>query len=168
MKRYVAAIDPGVKGALVVIDFNRKVYEKIPFDALSDMGIMSTIEVVCNKYPGVIFVKEIFIPSYSNGNTAFKVGRQHGIIDTTIKRRAARMIEVRASDWQRQIHKKDPNLKAKYLSLLAAEELFAEEEWRIPLKRKLSLHPHDGLVDAALIAWHGVSLLVAEISARSR
>lgn len=169
MKQFVCGIDPGSTGALCVIDTSRRVHLALPFDNLDDVGLANALRSAHKSFHDPVFVKEIFIPSYSNGNTSFTVGRLHGIIDLTLAELGARRIDVRAKEWQRELHPKDnPNLKAKYLSLLAAEELFPDAELRVKLKKKMSLHPHDGIVDALLIAAYGVNLLAKEIGAPSR
>lgn len=167
---YVVGIDPGVAGGLVVIDFGKVVYRKTPFDGFSEIELVYELRNVANKFPGATFIKEDFISSYSNGNTSFKMGRQHGIIDITLRELNARVLTVRAKEWQRELHNQEmKNLKSKFLSLLAVEKLFVGEEWRVPLKKKgLSRNPHDGLMDAALIALFGVNLLAAELTAKTK
>jgi hypothetical protein len=157
-------VDPGLKGALSVIDQNRNILFMQSFDEISLFNLTELITETALRFRAPIF-KEQFASFGVDGKTTFTVGRQHGAIDLAIYQAKLRLVEVTPKQWQKEVHTiQDRSLKPKYLSFLAAKELFPDADFRLTTKRgKKSVKEHDGLIDSVLIALYGIKFLEREL-----
>lgn len=154
----VVGCDPGRRGALVVLDAQKKIRYTKPFDGMTEAELAKELLRLRQGFPIRLLVKEEFHSYGVDGRVSFDVGRQHGVIDLVANQCGFTMITVRAMTWQKAILPKDSGMKPKFLSQKTAVALFGEEPFRVPTKTgKPSKKLHDGLLDAALIALFGLS-----------
>lgn len=160
VETYVVGVDPGKLGGYALLDGSGKIVVMRAFDKLTNADIAHDLRALASKFP-ITAVKEEFASYGVDGRVSFVVGTQHGWIDATLKNLNVRTITVRASEWHKALHQKEPGMKPKFLSLKAANELFAGEKF---LRTAKSKKPHMGILEAALIAEYGRRLLEKEMN----
>lgn len=157
--RYVG-IDPGKKGAIAVIDDNANVIstyvlplkgKDIDLDGLCD--IMSDLA----QSAEVIFMEMNKSLFKASKGTMYTMGRVIGNIEASVHCNGGSIKYVKPRIWQREVWeavdevKRDP----KGTSLKCAERLFPTADLKYGDNEKKSRRrtkPHDGIVDALLIA----------------
>lgn len=158
----ILGIDPGVEGGIVVLSRStQKIVDSRALDGLDVYDVFRAVEAFAEKYFPIHVFKEKYVARYSSPNAAFTIGRQNGVLDFAFQRLGLQSTEVGAREWQRVTHEQDlPDLKAKSLSLRAAKKYFADYDFHPLLKRGArAKNPHMGIVEAALIARFGLTLL---------
>lgn len=142
----IAGIDPGKSGAIVLIE-DGKVKDKallaniVPRKWLLDRGTKLVYLEQAQSFPkqGIA--------------SAFNYGRDFGYLLGTLAGSNMTVHLIRPSVWARRIHTMSPKIdEPKARSLWCARHLWPDQDW---LATDKSTKPHDGLVDAALIAYFG-------------
>ena len=153
MSECILGVDPGLNGACSIltsqgairamflmpvkqdcIDFQKLVQIFMEFRTV---GKDAALEHVCGWHSDA-------------ASRAFNFGRNFGIIESALKTADLNVIYIRPVTWTRDMHSGlDVNLKPKYKSRQMVERLWPETDFR---KTERSRLPHDGLVDACLIA----------------
>ena len=121
------------------------------------------------------YVEKVHAAPGSSASSTFKMGHNIGCIHTAIRSIDKQVLEIRPKQWQSAVwiesdtvgemveytRKKDGaklqkfKVDTKATSLNAARRLFPGEDF---LATKRSKKPHDGIVDAALIAYVGFQI----------
>lgn len=167
----VLGIDPGLNGGLVLIGPNFKILDK---------KIMPTVETalksgrkareldlreLCNYLISnedridVIYIEKIVTlldPNgpVSRGSADFKLGKQSGALEAMCVALDFVYHCVHARRWQSVVKEAGnwPDLPTKKRAAMAIKMLYPEVDFRLNKRCKV---PHDGMVDAALIAYYG-------------
>lgn len=160
----IAAIDPGANGALVILDGNKvesylfpKVGGKLSYD--------DTVRMVVNllKKVDFVFIEEVHGIKGSASKATFAFGYTCGALRAAIIIAGVPYEMVTPKTWQGKtwtnpdyVYKQSKTGRkqndTKATSLNAAKRLYPKEDF---LPTKKSEKPHDGIVDALLIATYG-------------
>lgn len=157
-------IDPGKKGAIVRI--GRKVTKwAIPLDG-KDVDLDELCRIISNLNKKSVVCLESVHSIYGTGKQSmFTMGRVFGNIESALKCNGIKFHYVRPTDWQARVWKDKIKIKSgkklvtdtKATSLRTAQALYPKLDLRygknetIHKGRERST-PHDGIVDALLIA----------------
>lgn len=172
MTTFFIAADPGKNGALVCLRDDGAILGKMatPVDESDTVSVKDEIDFImdmCRKGPErVVFIIEDVHPLYavsakSTGTFMYNKGELHGIFETI--RCIASKIEMDVEflapkTWQKEVWNhadkvfQGGKIDTKKTSLKCAERLFPDTDFRKNSKCKT---PHDGIVDAVLIAEAG-------------
>jgi len=160
--KYVG-VDPGKAGAFVVLDESANLVEFLVMPMIGTEYNGKAIVDFLTKYKddshlfieNVKAVSGVPVSSTSSFNFGFGVGLLHGIIQAM----EIPFTKIGVPVWQKtmwegvQIQTKANGKKdTKTMSTIAARRLFPKETF---LATERSSVPHEGIVDAALIARHG-------------
>lgn len=155
-------IDPGTKGAFVVLDDKGEVVDWLVMPMIGkEYDVRAIVDFLTKHMDSHVFIENVKavsgvpVSSTSSFNFGFGVGLLNGIIYTL----KIPFTKVAVPVWQKTMWEgvalqKKPNGKkdTKTMSTIAARRLFPTQTF---LATQRSSVPHDGLVDGALIAKHG-------------
>lgn len=152
-------IDPGISGGIVMIDKNLMIIEQFimpisdkEIDVLKLTDILSHCKNVADDEM-LIILEEVHAIFNASSKSTFSFGQNFGLIKSSIYLSKTPFIMIQPKKWQKIAHEGiNANLKAKEKSRLAAKRLFPKTSF---LAKNTSKTPHDGLIDAALIAYSG-------------
>ncbi len=166
-------IDVGKKGALALLSHDKKLrlYEAIPLiNKEIDVTELSKIFKLWNStYDiGIVGIEDVHSIFGAGAKANFQFGRCLGLLEGFTIANGIPFIKVAPKAWQKEMWEgvdiikdntgkktKQGNIKyktnTKATSLIAAQRLFPGEEF---LATERSYTPHDGIVDALLIAEH--------------
>lgn len=143
----LAGIDPGIHGGIAIIDSCGQVEEVnllqnvVPKTWLLERKIKLVYIEQCQSFPGQGIA------------SAFNYGREYGYLLGTLAGSGVLTRLVRPGEWTKKIHKIYVSQgEAKDKSLLVAKHIWPETSFLATARSK---KPHDGLIDAALIAYFG-------------
>ena len=173
----ILGIDPGLNGGLAIINNKKKLVATIsmPLNTEKHLDVKSVMKFLAGHN-----IENAFIESNSafpgQGVVGmFNFGRITGQIEGVIETLAINLNSIRPKKWQEISHFAISNrLPPKERSLFAAKKLFPGYDFGDKsAKPNLVAHtrPHDGIIDAALIAYYGlyalnrVNLIRAKLSA---
>ena len=174
--RFAIGVDPGKSGGIVVVQ-DGQIIDKVIMPVIGKEYDTQAITAFLLKYKegGVVYMENLHaifgVPARSN----FELGRCVGIFQGIAMALKMPLIEYPPKEWQKFSwagipvvknptgkKKKDgtPRYKTdtKKTSLLAAKKIFPAIDFT-PTER--AQKPHDGLIDAGLIAWYGYNRIGA-------
>lgn len=158
MSSYVLGVDPGQSGAFVLLDSQARIISKHVFTT-NDQGIdfkayIASLRALPKK-PTKICLEEIHALYGSSAKATFSFGRSYQVAMDGVSLLDCDITLVRPKDWQKVVYenKRRSNESAKETSRRLVRDIFPDEDF---LKSKRSRVPHDGLIDAALIAYYGL------------
>jgi hypothetical protein len=175
----IVSIDPGSNGGCVAMKDNKeilyqfafKLNQENEFDMYHFIDNIYNLENVFEKYDthNVTFIIENVHSLFGmSAKSNFSFGKNCGIIEAVIATRGYKFIKVTPKDWQKEMLKGIPVIKktkkgieskkndVKAMSLMAQQKLFPDFNSLASSKCRT---PHDGLVDALLIADYGRQIL---------
>jgi hypothetical protein len=142
----VAGIDPGKAGALVILRDG----------VIEDMALLKNVVPrfwLLQRNVKVVYIEQAQSFPKQGIASAFNYGRDFGYLLGTLAGSGMIIHLMRPAVWAKRIHTMAPKIDdAKERSLWCARHLWPDQEW---LATPKSSKPHDGLVDAALIAQYG-------------
>lgn len=171
MKEVIIGIDPGKTGGISVI-FNGSImeYHKTPLisDKVIDIhmfaNIINDIKQLCNLngYKLIMFIETVHAIYGASAKSTFEFGYVSSVPVTIAATLGISYVMVDPKTWQKpcwqgipiqkKMEKGKQKTNTKAMSLLAAKRLFPDEKF---LGTERSRVPHDGIVDATLIAYFG-------------
>jgi len=167
MAKKVIAVDPGAAGAIAILENNDQgqmilTLHKMPLDPAGQVDPKALWRILYDHLGAVALVHEDVHSIFgASAKTNFQFGRNSGISYAVLSLMRAPIEMVQPKKWQKVVHARLPaafvsqakqdKAKAKSLSLAAAQTIFPNESF---LASKQSKVPHDGLVDAACIAYY--------------
>jgi len=162
MKKYYIAIDNGVSGGIVVLDNNQNIVEKNVMPVIGKSRKEYDINVlkdILYKYKENSFcVLEKAQPHYRDGRKqAFKTGFGYGIMQALLIALQIPHQIISPKTWQKKVFKGLRSKNTKTASIMFCKRKWPKEDWT-PTKR--SRKCHDGMTDAACMAYYGVQLNV--------
>jgi len=170
MKNIIIGIDNGISGGLVAISsFSGEILGMSTMPAKewrsrNEVNIMSVIEWINNvtndNSHDVLFIIEE--PNNSKTpSTAYSVASSFHSLRGLFEAKGWEWLRVTPQSWQtRMLGKKIPKGKTKIYAKRKALELRPDEKF-LPTKRHRT--PHEGLIDAFLIALYGMELMKLKI-----
>lgn len=174
----VWGIDPGKKGAFVCIE-DGKIIKKYVMPLKKnpkrktakdiDLTWLCLLTYMVKEKGGIVYLEDIHAIYGTDKSTMFTMGRVFGNIEAALECHEIEVIYVQPKTWQKAVWKdqdiviKDPTAKRKVkdtkaTSLNAATRIFPDEDFLFgdrEKKTRTRSKPHDGLVDASLIAHYG-------------
>lgn len=152
-------IDNGVSGALALVDPSGGLLGRIAMPvfaarrgrSVAIVSVAGWLDDVVGEDPEVRFVIEQPGGTKSQ-KAAVSMANTYGQLIAMMRLRGVVPIEITPQSWQKGMLGKVPTGRTKEYALRVATELWPGEDW---LATSRSRVPHDGLVDAALIAEFG-------------
>ena len=150
-------IDVGVGGAIVILNKKLEIIEK---------HIMPVIGTTRKEYDLVRIAKllnrkdvKVFLekaqPRYRDGSKqAFKTGYGYGALQGILTAYQIPHILISPKQWQKKVFEGLASDDTKQASLLFCSRTWPKEDWTPTLR---SQKAHDGMTDAACIAYYGVT-----------
>lgn len=174
-ENYIMAVDPGKDGGVCFLDIetNKPELFTIPRFTNKEVDLINLNEIITAFDHDANIIHCILENTHSIFGTGarsnFQFGWINGVLEMAIAANNIPYTKVNPKEWQKVAWQgvepvkistgkktKDGNLKyktdTKATSLVAANRLFPNESF-LPTER--SKKPHDGLIDAALMAWYG-------------
>jgi hypothetical protein len=153
-------IDPGIKGALVFVDTQAVdgdlVFHPMPVNAQSEIDFDELHRILVEYDCDHIFLERA-VPFAQGAKAAFNYGRGFAAVEIAIQFCGKSVTYVEPGKWAKEMHQGiDADLKPKAKTLIAMKRLFPNVS--IPLTPK-SKKPHDGFIDAFMIAQWGLRQL---------
>lgn len=143
----VAGIDPGQRGAIVIIENGEIVDKTLLVNVVARPWLQQ-------RYTKIVYIEHAQTMPKQGIVSAFNYGRDFGYLLGTLSGGFITKL-VPARTWTASVHKIAPRHKdVKKRSLAAARHLWPDEDWLATPKSRI---PHDGFIDAALIAIYGFS-----------
>ena len=168
---YYIGIDGGSTGGVVVLyGSNGGIHTMRPFNlwrGIIDGNELGSFLVPFNHSYSQVTIAIEDCPKHAQSKSAMRsMATSFGIIMGVVRRElpTKRIITVRSGNpldsWQRALLGTQPKGGTKPAALKKAQEIWTDQEWLT--KRPGGKAVHDGLVDAALIAWHARNLDMEE------
>lgn len=170
MERMILGIDPGKNGGFCIMFPDRTIeYFKSPVigKEIDEGGYTDIIETAqrmahIGKHELYAFLEDVHAIHGSAAKATFEFGRAVGLLQGILKAHRIPTVLVKPKQWQAKawsgvkIQKKQDGIRfktdTKSTSLMAAKRLFPQESFLATSRSKV---PHDGIVDATLIAYFG-------------
>jgi len=144
-------IDPGKSGALAEIDEQGNILYLKPMPLIGKEIDLQALFDFFESRAGTVILEKVGSNPGMGHSSAFTFGKFFGYLEGLVAGLKMKYILVHPRTWQKEMwEKKADNPKAS--SLLAARQLFPNEKF-LPTLR--SSKPHDGMVDALLLAEYG-------------
>lgn len=146
----VVGIDPGVHGALAVLETaTGHLLDKLPMPDDSHL-VYKFLHALKQTFPTMIIAceKAQTIPKLQGVKGAFTCGRNFGKLETVIRLLYAPVQYIPPVTWQAELHKGADGIGPKDRSLSVAKGLWPCEKFVFGDKK---VKPHDGLIDAMLV-----------------
>ena len=141
----IAGIDPGQRGGIVILENGQIIDRTLLVNVTPDSWLS-------RRFVKIVYIEEAQTMPKQGIVSAFTYGRDFGYLLGTLSGKFI-VNMVAARTWTKRIHQQAPRSKCpKNRSLWVAKQVWPEETW---LATERSRVPHDGLVDAALIALYG-------------
>ena len=154
----ICGIDPGKKGGLCVIDMQGKIVDLEIVKHTKDNIDLPSIKCFIKQYKdkvNMFYVERPHAIKLWGVSVSFKLGLYCGNIEGILAGLEAPYTLVKPKAWQAVMHEgTSPEIPAKERSLQVVQRLVPEQKFMINVQSK---KPHDGLVDAFLIAKYGLS-----------
>lgn len=154
-----AAIDVGKDGAIVILE-NKDIILKLVTPTIGNQIDLSEIRNILSAYRGNdihVVVEDVHAIFGASAKATFNFGWSLGILEGVLSGIGIAYTKVAPKVWQKEMWQGVPTIykagkktvDTKATSLLAAKRLFPNEDLRKSYRATL---PHDGIVDALLMA----------------
>lgn len=157
----ILGIDPGLTGAFVLTNGRQIQVWPMPIlvngkdKAIDFHGVREILKLAQTGLKDFHIYLERAIPMAMGSKHAFNYGRGFAAIEIAILLSGLPVTYIEPSKWAKVMHEGvSGDLKAKAKSMIAATRLFPILVRRLPQTRKGL--PHDGFIDALLIAGYGL------------
>lgn len=154
----ICGIDPGIKGGIVFLNEKAKILEKsvMPPDATSLYNYLKQAFAYLKFQSDDIrvYLEKAQAFRGNGAQTVFNYGTHYGEIRGVLNSLENDYILIPPQTWTRVLHTEFKHLAtAKEKSLKACSKYFPIREF---IATPRSVKPHEGLIDAALIAYYGL------------
>jgi hypothetical protein len=154
----IAGIDPGKSGALAIVQDGKIIDYALLANVVPRYWLL---ERKCK----IVYIEQAQSFPKQGIASAFNYGRDFGYMLGTLAGSGMIIHLVRPAVWAKRIHQGSPKIDdAKERSLWCARHLWPEKSF---LATERSSKPHDGLIDAALIAHYGYLSELSPMGAQS-
>ena len=160
-KNLIVGIDPGLNGALVFIEKDtRTVVEKRVIPKIDNVLDINSLDNYIQFHQNQIyhtFLEKVHAMPRQGVSSTFKFGRVFGIIEALLVAHRLPYTLITPASWSKEMHRGvEKSLEPKKRSIIAAKRLFPDTSL---VNGDRSKKPHDGIVDALLIAEYGRRIL---------
>lgn len=156
---YFIGIDNGVNGGIVVLDRHHTIIDKIVmpvFGGSKKEYDIQSIQSFLEKYINSFAILEKAQPQFRDGKKqAFKTGYGYGVMQGILTALKIPFQIEAPKTWQSKVFKGLDTDDTKIASILFCKRKWPREDWT-PTER--SKKPHDGMTDAACMAYYGVMI----------
>lgn len=159
----IIGIDPGKKGGIALVSAKGGLTHVYPMPE-AEREIVRLLRLVCGTSRHGLTVAYVEKVGAMPGNgvvSMFSFGRNVGILIGTLHAEGVPVHEIRPKEWQTICVKNKPTPKSR--ALATARKLWPGQAF---LATKRSKIPHDGMIDAALIAEYGRRQAAANVDLR--
>jgi hypothetical protein len=143
----IAGIDPGKSGAIVILKDGKIIHKSllsqiIPKFYLQQNGVK------------IVWCEKAQVMGKESARSMFNYGRDYGYMLGTLNGCGFDINFIHPAIWTKELHKKSPTSfdNPKVTSLYVARQIWPDVDMRANDRCRV---PHDGIVDAALIAYYG-------------
>lgn len=157
-KKFIIGIDPGFSGGISVLDLKGNIVRVLPMPILklkSKSKVKNEYDVrqiasVFEEFPAKMVGLEIQQPMPMQGTVSmFKIGRGFGLLEGILVGLKSPYTLIKPRQWQTRMFEGLPKDDSKTLSILVAERIWPEQDFR---KSERCKNVSDGLTDATLMA----------------
>ena len=149
----ICGIDPGANGGIAFLDKGKVVDLFIMPVSDGELDLSKLRKILSDPRPKHVYLEHVHAIYGCGAGSTFKFGRIFGKTEATVGVLGIPYTLVYPKKWQSLCHGGlDRKMSAKERSLIAASNIFPGTDFR---KSTRARKPHDGLVDAALIAYYG-------------
>ena len=154
-------IDPGAKGALaLLVDLRIEWSAVLPTieNRLDPHGLFRLLGEAKRLEPSMTYLELVAARPGNGGTSMFTFGKGFGYLEMALVALGMPYQQVTSVKWQKTAHQgigRDTYPDPKARSLIAAQRLWPEYSF---LATDRSTKPHDGIIDAALMAYYGQTL----------
>jgi crossover junction endodeoxyribonuclease RuvC len=162
----IIGIDPGMKGAIVVLNDRGEIVEKcvMPLVGGVELDAREFKNILVTNKPCHVYLEDVHAIFGSAAGATFSFGKICGSIETAIALCDVPYTKVQPKAWQKVIYQGIPEIRkpskkatkgridTKAMSEVAAKRLFPDEDFRASERCRIS---HDGIIDALCIAEYG-------------
>jgi hypothetical protein len=152
MSALYAGIDPGKEGAICLLDADLKI---VKYTLLRDCEPRYYLNSEKVQY---VFIEKAQTMGRESAKAAFSYGRAYGYLCGQLADLPFKIYYIPPAVWSQAIHVMSPYTfnNTKECSLFCARKIWPAENF---LASPKSRKAHDGIVDAALIAYYGAGQL---------
>lgn len=141
----IAGIDPGQRGGIVILEDGQIIDRELIVNVTPRQWLQQ-------RYTKIVYIEQAQTMPKQGIVSAFNYGRDFGYLLGTLTGGFI-VAQVAARTWTKKVHQQAPRSKCpKSRSLWVARQMWPDETWLATARSKV---PHDGLIDAALIALYG-------------
>lgn len=153
---HIAGVDPGKNGAVVIIESNS--HNIISQHRLKDID--DFLMLLMDKQPSLIVIEKAQSYPRQGIASAFNYGREYGRLLGLLDASLIKYVTTAPSAWHRYMQSLWPSIqKDKHAAYAWAKKIWPMETFTPKRCRK----PHDGLIDAALLAYYGIHIAMDEV-----
>ena len=149
----LVACDPGKNGALFALGTRSNSYAYLTMPLVGrDIDGRTIMDWLQKMQPSVIVVEHSqAISGVTSTTSAFAFGKNFGVVLGIVQVSGFPFVQVKPRVWQKEVFTgTDPELKPKERAAIAAYRLYPDFDFKLGNTR--AKKPHDGVIDAALIA----------------
>lgn len=155
----ICGIDSGKKGGFCFMNEKSEIIATHIMPVYGEVVSPRSISKLLIKYnTGYVFLERVWARPGNGISSMFKFGRQYGKIEACVELSGIRIETPTSAAWAKWAHKglrleaKD----AKARSIIAVQRKYPKQKLLASSRCRV---PHDGIVDAILIAGYGVHML---------
>lgn len=153
MSKLIIGIDIGARGGIAALSNNQ-----LDYQLLGSVNLWIKFIKGFKKKPDLVVIEDLHSIFGASAKSNFQFGVNNGIVIGALEAMDYPYLKVAPKKWQKAIWKEQDHvyygekLDTKATSLNAALRLYNEEKF---LMTSRSSVPHDGIVDAVLLATYG-------------
>jgi hypothetical protein len=154
MNKTYIGIDLGLNGAIVIFHPDGYI-EKAKMPVIGKLIDIPSLKYIIGRKDAVVVFEDLGVIFGTSKATAFSMGYQVGILEALCVSLKLPYHKVKAKVWQKEMFQGVPELTksgkrdTKGMALIACQRIFPNQDLTFTERAK---KPHDGLVDAMLIA----------------
>lgn len=154
MNKIYIGVDIGLKGGIAIM-YPDGLIEKAKMPVIGKIIDVPSLFNILNKPNATIVFEDLGVIFGSSKATAFSMGYQIGVVEALSVAIQTPYHKIKARVWQKEMFQGVPELKksgkrdTKGMALVACQRIYPGMDLRLTAR---SINPHDGLVDAVLIA----------------
>jgi hypothetical protein len=150
----ICGIDPGINGGICFLGKDYKIIEMFRMPKIASEIDIKSLRNILKREINHVYLEKVHALFKSSAKATFSFGRNFGIAETVVSCLNIPYTLVEPKKWQLVCHSGvNKKLSAKDRSLVAVNQRY---EIDLFLPTKAHKKPHDGLIDACLIAEYGV------------
>jgi len=150
-------LDPGIKGGITILDREQNIIDKMPMPIIGKSDKQYDIWEIyafIARYKNSFAILEKAQPQFRDGSKqAFKTGYGYGVLQAILTGLQIPFQIIAPKVWQKKVFDGLHSDDTKAASILFCKRKWPSEDWTATER---SRKPHDGMTDAACMAYYGV------------